>query len=285
MQPIVIQTAGRDILGEGPVWDATRNALLWVDIVGRRVHRLQLETGRHLTLDVDEPVGWVLPRQNGPELVAGFKSGFAFLDVETGAVRAIGNPEPDRPGNRLNDAKVDAWGNIWAGSKDDSDKAATGALYRLDGTLAWSRVDDGYSVTNGPAFSLDGHTMFHTDSAARTVFAFDITAEGKVSGKREWLRFNPEWGYPDGMTTDAEDCLWIAHWAGSRLSRFSPDGRLVQSFNFPASNITSCTFAGPDLDRMFVTSSSLGTGSEDLGGSLFEIDPGVKGCPQTQFSG
>lgn len=285
MQAAVIDRNGRDILGEGPIWDALRGEVLWVDIVQQHVHRLHFASGRHSKIDVTEPIGWILPRQNEHNFIAGFKSGFVFLNVETGATIPIGDPEPDRPNNRLNDAKVDAWGNIWAGSKDDTDQVASGALHRMDRNLSWQKMDDGYGVANGPAFSLDGQTMFHTDSAKRTIFAMDITAEGTASGKRVWLRFEDEWGYPDGMTTDAEGCIWVGHWGGARLSRFSPEGRLIRSIAMPATNITSCAFVGPDLDRLFVTSSTIGADEEELAGSLFEVDPGVRGWEMPRFGG
>ncbi|QJU58322.1 SMP-30/gluconolactonase/LRE family protein [Sphingomonas sp. AP4-R1] len=281
----IVERAVRDTLGEGPVWDPARGELVWVDILAPCVHRLSLEDGRVDTMPVDEPVGWVLPRAGATDFVAGFRSGFHFLDLETGARRAIGTPESDRPQNRLNDAKVDPMGRIWAGSKDDSDQLASGALYRLDPSLSWSRQDDGYGIANGPTFSPDGRTLYHTDSAARQIYAFDMARDGSLSGKRLWLTFEEEWGYPDGMTTDAEGCIWIAHWDGGRISRFSPDGVWRTSIALPASNITSCAFAGDRLDRLFVTSSTIGREDERHAGALFELAPGVAGLPPTLFLG
>jgi sugar lactone lactonase YvrE len=152
-----------------------------------------------------------------------------------------------------------------------------GSLYRLDPDLTWQKLDSGYDVTNGPTFSLDGMTMYHTDSAARTIYAFDFGADGSIGERRVWLRFEPDWGYPDGMTTDAEGCIWVAHWDGARVSRFSPSGQLLRSIELPARNITSCTFAGPLLDRMFVTSSTINQESDPNAGALFEVCTGVVG--------
>lgn len=281
----IVTREGRDRLGEGPVWLAAQNAVWWVDILAPALHRLDLASGAVASMAMAEPIGWVLPRAGHDDLVAGLKSGFAILDPVTGATRPIGAPEPDRPDNRLNDAKVDRWGRIWAGSKDDTDRAASGALYRLDADHRWTRIDDGYGVTNGPTFSLDGHTMYHTDSAARTIYAFDLAADGTVSNKRIWLSFVDDWGSPDGMTTDAEGCLWVAHWGGGRISRFTPDGDRLRSIALPASNITSCAFAGPDLDRLFVTSAAVGREDEATAGALFEVDPGVPGAPAPAFAG
>lgn len=281
----IVERPLRDRLGEGPTWIAERGELIWVDIEGHAVHRMKLASGQVATLSVGEAVGWVLPRSGDPAFIAGLKSGFALLDLDSGRREALGSPEPDRPDNRLNDAKVDNWGRIWTGTKDDSGRTRSGSLYRLDADLRWQMMDEGYGVTNGPTFGIDGHTLYHTDSAARTVYVFDMSAGGSISNKRVWLRFEESWGYPDGMCTDAEGCIWIAHWEGGRISRFAPDGAHLRSIELPASNITSCAFAGEKLDRMFVTSSMIDHDDEPLAGALFEVDPGVKGVSSSLFAG
>ena len=109
--------------------------------------------------------------------------------------------------------------------------------------------------------------------------------DGTIANKRVWLRFEDAWGYPDGMCADAEGCVWIAHWDGGRISRFSPEGKHIRSIELPASNITSCTFAGPKLDRMFVTSSFVDHEDEALAGALFEVGAGVSGQAQILYAG
>ena len=285
MNVTIIERPSRDRLGEGPVWDAIRGQLLWVDIMAPCFHRLSLGSGQVTTVMVDEPIGWLAPRRDRADYLAGFRSGFHVLDIETGARRLIGAPEPDRPNNRLNDGKVDPKGRIWAGSKDDTDQAASGALYRLDPSLRWTRCDDHYGVANGPTFSLDGCTLYHTDSAARTIYAFHLNDDGSLSERRVWLTFAEDWGYPDGMTTDADGCIWVAHWGGGRISRFAPDAKLMRSIAMPASNITSCAFAGESLDRLFVTSSTLGREDEPLAGALVGVETGVRGLASARFAG
>ena len=280
-----ISRNSRDILGEGPIWSASRKAVFWVDIFGQRVHRLALGSGSITSWSIPERIGWIVERERREDFVAGLKSGFVLLRLDPFSIRPIGNPEPDRPQNRLNDAKTDAAGRIWCGSKDDNEQTASGALYRLDPDFTWSRHDDGYGVTNGPAFSPDGKTMYHTDSPLRTVFAFDIDERGQLSRKREFLKFESEWGCPDGMATDAEGGVWVAHWGGSRISRFHPDGRLERSIPIPATNVTSVVFAGPELDRMFVTSAAFGCEDEPLAGALFEVASEVRGHPVRPFAG
>jgi sugar lactone lactonase YvrE len=273
------------VLGEGPVWDARNGALLFVDIKGQRLHRLFLADNAYQSWDFDEPICWVIPRANAPGYIAGFKSGFKALTLEPFALTHITSPEPDLPHNRLNDAKADRWGRIWAGSMDDSEAEATGALHRLDANFHFERMDGDYGVANGPTFSADGAILYHTDSARRVVYAFDLDSDGALSNKRVFISFQEDWGYPDGMTTDAEGGIWIAHWDGARVSRFAPDGALDRSIALPVSRPTSCVFAGDNLDRMFVTSASIGREDEPLAGGLFEVDPGVRGAASYAFAG
>ena len=281
----IAQTSVRCTLGEGPTWVARLNSLMWVDIVGRRIHMLDLATREVAQYDLDEPVGWIVERAGRNDFLIGLKSGIAEFDLATGKARPLVALESDRPDNRLNDAKVDRFGVLWAGTKDDTDRSASGALYRIDRALKPVRVDDRYGVTNGPTFSLDGSTMYHADSAAKVIYAFDVDEDRTICGRRVWLEFKEDWGYPDGMTTDAEGCIWVAHWGGGRVSRFAPTGELMRSIHLPATNITSCAFAGPELDLMFVTTSTLGYEHEPQAGALFQIEPGVAGLKPTPFAG
>ncbi|MEO8008782.1 MAG: SMP-30/gluconolactonase/LRE family protein [Betaproteobacteria bacterium] len=278
------------LLGEGPMWSARDNAVYWVDIKGQFLHRLSLVDESKKSWPMPERIGWVVERSDQPGFVAGFKSGFVFLTLDPVSIKPIGNPDGTLPGNRLNDAKADRQGRIWAGSMDDEEVAASGSLYRLDADLRWESLDSGYRITNGPAFNADGRRVFHTDSALRRIYVFDLNDDGAISNKRVFLRFEAGQGYPDGMTIDAQDHLWVAHWGGSRVSRFRPDGSFDRAIKLPASQITSCVFAGDKLDRLFVTSAAIGLSKEQraaepLAGSLFEVDPGCSGLPTRQFAG
>lgn len=275
----------RDLLGEGPLWSADTGTVFWVDIAGCRLWAMRLADEHCQSWAMPEKICWVAERRTCGGLVAGFKSGIGLVQLDPLTIAIKLRPEPERPGNRLNDAKVDAQGCIWFGSKHDDDAEASGAFYRMTADFAAQRVDDGYEVANGPAFSPDGGHVYHTDSGRRLVYRFAVNADGTLSGRETFIRFEDEWGYPDGMTVDAQGCLWIAHWGGARVSRFDPDGRMMHSIPLPASHITSCTFAGDALDRMFVTSSAEGMAHEPLAGALFEVDPGVRGLAAHKFAG
>jgi xylono-1,5-lactonase len=281
----VIDRDRRDALGEGLLWSPASGALFWVDILGQRLWSMSLADESISGWDLPERVGWVIERQGRPGFLAGFKSGIVELTLDPLTIAPLVAPEPDRPSNRLNDAKADAFGRLWFGSMDDRGAEASGALYVLEPDARPIRQDDGYTVTNGPAFSPDGRMLYHTDSGRGSVYRFTVNDDRSLGPLQDFIQFDASWGSPDGMTVDREGCLWIAHWGGARVSRFDPAGRHIRSIALPTSNITNCTFAGERLDRMFVTSAALDAENEELAGALFEIDPGVEGLPPCCFAG
>lgn len=276
------------VLGEGPVWVGREQALYWVDIPERRIFRWSEAEG----VQAIEPplhICSLMPRAEGGFIGGGY-DGFLEIDLGEQAFRVIANPEPDLESNRFNDGKTDRQGRFWAGTMDRQEREASGSLYRLDPSLSWSRIDSGYRVTNGPAFSLDGRTMYHTDSALQRIYAFDLSEDGSATNRRIFREFEPGEGYPDGMTVDAEDCLWIAFWDGWCLRRLSPEAEVIDELGVPVQKPTSCAFGGPELDRLFITSASRGLSPEELrmqpnAGGLFMTVPGVRGVPEAPFRG
>ena len=271
----------RDRLGEGPLWHAAEHALYWVDILDQRVNRLTLATGAVEEWTLPEMVGWIIPRGDAPGFLAGLASGIKAVGLDPLTVTTFADLPDEPPGHRMNDAKVDAHGRLWAGTMPITCDAPTGALYRLDdGGL--TRMDSGYPIANGPAISPDGRWLFHTNTFLGEIYRFALHDDGSLGPRGLWLTFEEGWGAPDGMTFDAQGGLWVAHWGGGRVSRFDPAGKVERQRALPASQITSMAFAGERLDRLFVTSASDGV-DEPHGGDLFEVDPGVTGLAPHAF--
>ncbi|HEY0626651.1 MAG TPA: SMP-30/gluconolactonase/LRE family protein [Allosphingosinicella sp.] len=276
------------VLGEGPIWVEREQALYWVDIKGRKIFRLR-EGDKLDQWDTPMGIGSIAPRANGG-FIAGTDQGFAEIDPERGVFDVRGTPEESRPDNRFNDGKVDRSGRFWAGTMDDTEQQASGALYRLDPTGRWTRLDDGYRVTNGPAFSPGGKLMYHADSARQVIYVFDVDEDGEISERNTFARFEEKDGYPDGMTVDAEGHLWVAFWDGWCVRRFSPAGECVQVIDLPVQRPTSVAFGGPALDRLYITSASIGLddlarGMQPYAGGLFMTVPGVTGVAEIPFAG
>ena len=275
-------------LGEGPVWVEREQALYWVDIKGRRIFRRTL-AGELAIWEPPLQVASLAPRRQGG-FVAGTEKGFALIDPEAGRYDVLADPERARTTNRFNDGKVDRAGCFWAGTMDDEEKAASGALYRLCAGLDPVRVDDGYRVTNGPAFSPDGRLMYHNDSTRQVTYVFDLDDGGEAYDRRVFAQHEEGGGYPDGMTVDAEGCLWIAFWDGWCLRRFSPSGELIGTLELPVQRPTSCAFGGPGLDQLFITSARVGLeeaalSTQPFAGGLLVAKPGATGLSEPLFAG
>ncbi|ASY44294.1 MAG: SMP-30/gluconolactonase/LRE family protein [Pseudomonadota bacterium] len=279
----MIARDGADMLGEGTIWSARDDAVYWVDILAPALNRLSLKDGAVERWAVPEPLGWVAERAGGG-FIGGFKSGFAEISLDPLTITPIGDPEPDLPGNRMNDGKADAQGQIWCGTMDMAEESDSGSLYRLTPDLVWQQMDAGYRVPNGPAFSPCGKWLYHSDTARRIMYRFARTAEG-IADRQPFISFTDADGYPDGMTVDADGHIWVAHWGGGRISRFTPDGRLDRAIALPARQVTNICFAGPDLDRMFVSSAAIGLDATPYDGGLFEVDCGGRGLPTHLFAG
>jgi xylono-1,5-lactonase len=276
------------VLGEGPVWVAREAALYWLDIKGLKIFRLG-DDGTRSEWPTHLRIGSLAPRRSGG-FIAGTEDGIAIVDPVADRFEIVANPESDLPDNRFNDGKVDRRGRFWAGTMDDAEKAASGTLYCVDPDLTWSAIDSSYKVTNGPAFSPSGDTMYHNDSARQVTYAFDMDSAGNAANRRTFLQFGAGDGYPDGMTVDSEGYLWIAFWGGWCLRRYSPDGEWVETIKMPVQRPTSCAFGGRDLDRLYVTSASIGLDDDALkmqpnAGGLFMFTPGVRGLADVPFDG
>lgn len=287
--PIRCVTDAQAVLGEGPTWAAREQALYWLDIKGRRLHRFDPVTHEAASWETPFRIGAIAPRAAGG-FVGSSERGFVLVDPQAGRYDLIGDPEPDLPGNRANDGKLDRGGRFWAGTMDDAEQQRQGSLYRLDPDLTWRRHDSGYLVPNGPAFSPDGGVMYHTESSERTIFRFDLDASGAPSGKAVFAQFGGADGYPDGMAVDGEGCLWVAFWDGWCVRRLSRDGAVIGTIELPVQRPTACAFGGADLDQLFITSASVGLDSaaravQPLAGGLFVTRPGVKGCVPVEFAG
>lgn len=277
-------------LGEGPMWSVREQALYWVDILGHRLHRYSPSEGQH-TWQFDEEVTAVTERAEADELIITRRHGFARFDPKTEKLVPLLELETDIPGNRFNDGKCDRLGRFWAGTMDFDCEQATGSLYCLSPDLRCERMDSGYVVTNGPAWSADYSTMYHNDSANGRVYAFDFDLKsGAIANKRLFLQFSKEDGSPDGMTTDADGGLWIAHWGTGKLTRHDPQGNVQHTIDFPCSQITSCAFGGPGFRTLYITSAANGLSPgqlerEPLAGGLFALEINIAGLPANQFRG
>lgn len=279
--------AVRNRLGEGPLWHPEEAALYWVDIDGHCFYRLEPNSGEWDRFEAGLPVGALAFREQGGLLLA-TRDGFAFWDQGEEALRYIVDPEANKPQSRFNDGAVDRSGRFWAGTLGDGDN---NHLYRLDPDGSVHMMESGVGISNGIGWSPDDRIMYYTDSPRHTIYAYDYDAASGSIANRRILVHDPEQpGVPDGLTVDQEGFIWSARWGGYCLLRYDPQGKVERKVEIPAECPTSCTFGGPDLDELYITSAWAALGEarmheQPLAGDLFRLKAPAAGFPEPKFAG
>ena len=287
--------AGGNALGEGVLWSVREQAVYWVDILQCQLHRWDPATRAHQRWTLDEEVSAIAERAEAAGFILTLRRGFALFDPAVDAApRYLHQPEPERLGNRFNDGKCDAQGRFWGGSMDFACQAPTGALYSYTARGECVRHDDGFAVTNGPAWAptAQGPAMFFNDTVQGLTYRYRFdAATGTVSHKTLWKRWAPADGVPDGMTTDAQGRLWVAHWGGGCVTCHDADtADELARVALPVSQVTNCAFGGADLRTLYITSAATGLSpeqyaAEPLAGALFAVDLNTAGVPAHLFAG
>lgn len=284
---ILAQT--RDRLGESPMWRPSEQAVYWTDWYGPVLHRMKM----------GGPVeSWTIP---GTSLIGSFvfascgrlmlaiDTGLAIFDPATGDLSPFADPNGRREGVLYNDSKVDRSGRLWVGTFDLPEVEPRGILYCVNQDGRSVVGDSGFAVCNGPAFSPEGGILYFSDSAARRILAYDLAPGGTaLRNRRLFAQMSGEEGVPDGLTVDAEGCLWCAHYGAGRLTRFAPDGSVRAVIELPCPVVTSMSFGGPDMTTLFVTTGwSPGVQKPEdepgPGGALFAIETRFAGLPEPEF--
>lgn len=278
------------LLGEGPLWDAKRKVICWIDILQGHIHEYSLAKNTHRTIRAHQMIGAVALRTNG-NFLAALQNGFGFIDRQSGEVSMIANPEAHLTNNRFNDGKCDPAGRFVAGTMSFSEEPQAGNVYVLENDLSVSKKIEGVTVSNGMAWSSDHKTFYYIDTPTSKVWAYDYDkTTGYIKNKKMAIKVPEQDGYPDGMTIDHEGMLWIGHWDGWQVSRWNPaTGRKLQHIKLPVACVTSCTFGGENLDDLYITTASTGLTGEQLqkqplAGSLFVVrNCGFSGEPAFEF--
>ncbi|MDI3424055.1 SMP-30/gluconolactonase/LRE family protein [Streptomyces luteolus] len=268
-------------LGEGPTWDPAARRLIWVDILGSRVHTYDPATGRRTVLATEQHVGAAKPRTDGG-LVLNLRDGIGAYDRDGTFSWLHRDPVPGRRGN---DAAVAPDGTLWAGTMRYDETPGGGSLTRIaaDGT-ATVLLDD-VTVSNGTGWSPDGTLTYYVDSPTRRVDV--LRTEGQhVLERRELTTVEPGAGFPDGLTVDAEGCVWVALWDGAQIRRYTPDGRLDRTVPLPVARPTACAFGGPGLRDLYVTTARVGLDRpHPLAGSVLVLPDAGQGTESPAFAG
>lgn len=289
--PQVVKTEYKAMLGEGPVWDDHEQQLYWVDILNGMLMIHDPERNENYRYDIGEHIGAAALRKKGG-LVLALKSGFAFFNIGEQKVNPIADPEAGLNGNRFNDGKCDPAGRFWAGTMAYNLQQGAGSLYSLDPDQDVEVKITGVTISNGMAWNTDDNIFYFIDTPERTVYAFDYEEErGDISNRRIIKEFSRADGFPDGMTIDTGNKLWIALYNGRKVIRIDPvSGKTLFEIPLPVPKVTSCTFGGADFDELYITTARENMSKDEIkeapmSGSLFKAKIPFKGKPAFRFAG
>ena len=269
--------------GEGPVWSERWGGLCWVDMLAGDVLSLAADGAidRH---HVGSVAAAVRPRRQGGAVI-GVERGFALEDADE-TLTHLGELWTD-DGVRMNEGGCDPDGRFYCGSMAYDQRPGAGALYRLDPDLSVHVVLQYVTVSNGLEWSPDGFCAYYNDTATYRTDVFDYDSDSGLTGRRPFVDLSEEEKRPDGLTVDEQGGVWVALANGGAVRRYAPDGALDEVVEVSAKKVTACTFGGPRLDQLYITTSREGLepGDDPLAGSLFRAAVGVSGVPVREFAG
>jgi sugar lactone lactonase YvrE len=276
-------------LGEGAFWNHETGELYWIDILKNQLHIYNPNTKTNRSLTTPSNIGTVVPIDDSKAVVA-LQDGIYSINTNSGATTLLSDVERNIPSNRFNDGKCDPSGRFWIGSMGYEQQQYDANLYMINAKGEASLKLDSITISNGIVWTKDSKTMYYIDTPTLEIKAFDFdNATGAISNQRVAVKVNDSLGYPDGMTIDENDHLWVGMWNGNAVICFDPiSGKMISKIEVPAHNVTSCAFGGKDLDTLFITTARVDMTDEEhtqfpLAGSLFKAVPGVKGVKSTFF--
>lgn len=281
---VVVAASTRDRLGESVLWHPAEKALYWVDLLAPTIRRMMGGAG--------EPESWVIPGTgtlgsltfvSDGRLMLAIDPGLVLFDPLTRAIEPFADPNDRREGVAYNDSKVDRDGRLWAGTYDKAETEPLGVLYSVEPDGRFRLADSGVAVTNGPAFSPDGDTLYMSDTTGKRVLAYTIErTTGRLRNRRLFATIDP--GMPDGLTIDAAGRLWVAHYGGGRVTRLSPDGKVDCVIELPTPNVTSTCLGGPALSTLYITTAEVPANPGPLDGALFAVEVDGPGLAEPMFA-
>ncbi len=285
---IEILSDQENILGEGPVWDVLEQKLYWVDILGRKIFRINEDGSGFEACSVPLDIG-AMALTNDNDIVAALEDGIYRIDFNFKNFEKVIDIESHLTNIRFNDGKVDREGRFIVGSMDRNEKDYLGSLYSINPDYSYNKIEDKIICSNGPCWSPDGNTFYFTDSWTKKIFKYDYNRDdGSINNKKVLFSTENIEGAPDGATVDSEGYIWNAMCFGGVILRSTPNGKFVDKINFPVKKVTSVMFGGKNLDVLYVT--TMGKAAEQIipkekgGGALFAVyDLGVKGVAERRF--
>lgn len=279
-----------ETLGESALWHPIEKALYWIDIVEKKLHRLDVKTNQHQLWIMPTEVGTIVPNATGGLLIA-LRTGIALLNPVSDQIHYLCKlPDNLAAKTRFNDGHCDRQGRFWVGTIDLEEKNPLASIFRLDKNKLILQ-DENYICSNGLVSSLDSRYFYICESARRIIYRYDFdVASGTIHNKKIFAKIADDAGFPDGLAIDSEGYIWNAHINGWVITRYSPDGKIDRVITLPTQGPTSICFGGDDLKTLYITTAKRDVPLADVknqpyAGNVFSIAVDVAGVPEPMWQG
>ena len=276
-------------LGEGALWNHETNELYWISIEGKLLNIFNPKTRQNRSLPTASQIGTVVPKNKDEALIA-LVDGIYTMNLHTGEATLFSDMKDVLTGCKLNDGKCDPSGRLWVGSMGWQQEKGKAKLFTIKNDSSVTTKIDSITISNGIVWTKDKKTMYYIDTPTSQIKAYDYdNATGDISNERVAVEISEDLGHPDGMAIDVEGMVWVGMWNGNAVIRFNPKtGKLLQKIEVPAHNVTSCAFGGDNLETLYITTARVDMTDDEiekypLAGSVFKVNPGVKGVKSNFF--
>jgi L-arabinonolactonase len=275
----------QNLLGECVIWDHRTQKLQWTDIESSCLWQWDMTQAPPQRLELPQRLGSYALTADPSVYLGAFENGFARFDPHSGSFDMLAPVTAEHPHLRLNDGRTDRQGVFWAGSMAEGEGSPLGSLWRYDGGNSSAYLHD-IRIPNSLCWNTAGDIMYFADSPRCTIWAYDFDAEAGPVGSPRIFAQTPPGVHPDGSCIDADDCLWNAQWGGGEIVRYDPDGSIERRLKLPVSQPSCVAFAGPDLNRLCITTARVDLSARDLAqqplaGALLVYDLDVSGQCET----
>ena len=275
------------VLGEGVLWVPNLNSVFFVDIKKKKIFCFNIKLNKKKIIKLDKEIGFLSHVKNNI-FILGLKSELRFCDLTNLKIYRSIKVEPNRSNNRINDGIVDPAKRLWFSTMDNFEKKISGSLYCLDRNLKLHTIEKGYFIGNGPTF-INRNNFFHTDSRKKTIYKIRINKKLKIIKKVQFIKFNEGNDSPDGMALDINNNLWVCHYRGGKISVYNMKAEKIFQIKLPVKNITKCSFGGPKMNELFITTARKGMSKKEIiklpfSGSLFRVKINLKGKSIKSFN-
>ena len=252
----------KTLLGESGFYLDRTNEIVFLDLIKPSIIFYSIDTKilTKLNLKLKKPLGNVYPLNDNNFIISSYE-GMHIYNRKKNALKYFNDIRKINELQNIsyNDGTISK-NKLWIGLSHIKESKNLGYFGYLQ-NKKFVTIDKGFKVSNGPAIDVKKGYLYFSDSSKSSIYQYNL----KNLKKKTLIKFKKNQGFPDGITLDNKDGLWVAHWAGGQVSRINLNSKKIDfNIKLPALNVTSVTFVGKKLNHLFITTAKIETSKTHL---------------------